>query len=471
MRTGTVTAAILALAITATVRGQTRQAQVDEIRHQIDALQRKLGNLESAQASPAQKVTQLGASRHQRGEPTLIVRVYDLSDLFAIAPAYAAAIGNDIGLSPRALFPEAAVAHSGGGTPAGAMGGMGGMGMFAIANEPLLAQAGGGRGAGGQAASADVAASAKTSIQALINAITSTIDPDSWEELSGPGSIARIGTSLIIRNDAGVHDQIDALFTLLRHKWGTLRTVSVTAWWLPVADAQLAKLLPGNGKGKTGVEEIEAYGIVDEAAWKEFIAVEAPADRKGTAADRAVITCYNGQTVSATSGGEEGIVNDIEPILTHGTNDEPVGRVAYRPTITPIQEGTSLQITPLVSSSGKFVMLDVHSRVAIREAAPAARRQAARDDDQGPAAIVGALDRPRLVTQRLATTLRAPFDRVMLVGGMTFAAMPQGKDPPLYLFLRATVQELKDDARKAEAVEPVVPEKEKLPEGENEAAR
>src|SRR5262249_21990399 len=155
MRTSIVIAAVLALAIATGVRAQSRQTQVDDIRQQIDALQRRLGGLESAQASPAQKVTQLGASRHQRGEPTLIVRVYDLSDLFAIAPAYAAAIGNDLGLAPRALFPEAAASHSGASTLAGA-GGMGGMGMFAIANEPLLAQAAGGRGPGGQAASADV---------------------------------------------------------------------------------------------------------------------------------------------------------------------------------------------------------------------------------------------------------------------------------------------------------------------------
>ena len=87
------------------------------------------------------------------------------------------------------------------------------------------------------------------------------------------------------------------------------------------------------------------------------------------------------------------------------------------------------------------------------------------------AAIIGALDRPRLVTQRLATTLRAPFDRVMLVGGMTFAARPQGNDPPLYLFLRATVQELKDDTKRAEAVEPVEPRKADPEEVENEAAR
>ena len=50
------------------------------------------------------------------GEPTLIVRVYDLSDLFSIAPAYASVIGNDLGLAPRSLFPEAAVPHTGGQT-------------------------------------------------------------------------------------------------------------------------------------------------------------------------------------------------------------------------------------------------------------------------------------------------------------------------------------------------------------------
>jgi hypothetical protein len=215
------------------------------------------------------------------------------------------------------------------------------------------------------------------------------------------------------------------------------------------------------------VEGIEAYGVVDEAAWNEFVAGAVQAERKTGAADRAVITCYNGQTVSTTSGSEEGIINDIEPILFRGTNNEPQGRVAYRPTITPIQEGTSLQITPLVSASGHFVMLDVHSRVAARDAGAVPRRPAARDDE-GPGAIIGALDRPRLVTQHLATTLRAPVDRVMLVGGMTYAAKPQGNEPPLYLFLRATVQELRDDVRKAEAVEPAIP-KQQEPADQNEA--
>jgi hypothetical protein len=452
MRCHIIVAVVFSVMLTAQARGQNKPSQVDDVRRQIDALQKQLNHLEMVQASPAQKVAQLGASRHQRGEPTLIVRVYDLSELFSIAPAYAAAIGNDLGLSPRPVFPEAAIPHSAGGGAAG-MGGMGG-GLFAVGNEVLLAQAGGGRAASGPTASADVAASAKTSLQSLINAIETTIEPDSWESLSGPGSIARLGTSLIIRNDAGVHDQVDALFTLLRQKWGTLRTVSIGAWWLPLTEQQLAKLLPGNGKGQTGVEGIEAFGIVDPAAWQQLLEADARADKKTSGAWRAAITCYNGQTVSTTAGAEDGIVSDIEPIPARGADNQPEGRIAYRAMMTAIHEGASLQVAPLVSSSGKFVMLDVHSSVTTREPAPAGRRQAARDDDHGPSAVVAALDRPRLLTQRLATTLRAPIERVMLVGGMTVSAKPQGDEPTLYLFLKATVQELRDDARKAEAVKP-----------------
>lgn len=464
MRLGTLIAVILVIAVSSNARAQTRQAQVDDIRRNIDALQKQLNSLETGQVSATQKVAQLGASRHQRGEPTLIVRVYDLSDLFSIAPAYGATVGNNLGLPQRALFPESMAALHGGGASSpggmmgGGMGGMGGAGFFDVRHEPLLAQAGSGRAGSGHSATADVAASAKTSMQSLISAITSTIDPDSWEELSGPGSIARLGTSLIIRNDAAVHDQIDALFTLLRQKWRTLRTISVSAWWLPLTPTQVAGLLPGDGKGKTGVEGIDAFGIVDEAAWNRFLAADVQADKKA-GAYRAVVTCYNGQTVTTTSGVEDGVVMDLEPVPSQG----PRGSVAYRPTITPIHEGTALQITPLANATGRFVMLDVHSRVCVREPAAPVRRQPGRDDEHGPAAVIAALDRPRLITQHLATTLRTPVDRVMLIGGMTYTGVPAADDATLYLFLRTTVQELRDDVKQAAALEPAASADESAP--------
>jgi hypothetical protein len=51
----------------------------------------------------------------------------------------------------------------------------------------------------------------------------------------------------------------------------------------------------------------------------------------------------------------------------------------------------------------------------------------------------------------------------MLVGGMTFEAQPKAGEPNLYLFIKAIVQELRDDqpAAKPEAkpAEPVGPAK------------
>jgi hypothetical protein len=453
--------AVVWLVIPASIAlAQNQQSQVDEIRRQIEGLQKQLQAVEQGHPASSQKVTQLGASRHQRGEPTMIVRIYDLSDLFAIAPAYSATIGNNLGLPSRALFPEVhAAAQSAGGPPqSGMMGGMGGMGGGFFDVRTSLAQVGNNKGPGGNGAtpngagSTDVAASAKTSIGALMNAITSTIEPEGWEDASGSGSIARVGTSLIIRNDANVHEQIEALFASLRKKWRTLRTVSITAWWRPLTEAQLARLLPGDGKGQTGVKDIQAFGVVDAAAWRELLAADADDANEARKPNtyRAVISCYNGQTVAATSGVEDGIVQDIEPVAIVNREDRKDSHVAYRPTLSPIHEGVALQVTPVANSSGKFVMLDIHSQVTIREAA--APRE--NPDDSAPNQVAAALDRPRLMTQHLATTLRTPVDRVMLMGGMTFKSPQRADEPAMYLFMRTSVQELNDDISEARGAEP-----------------
>lgn len=450
MRFSSAFAVAVSLSFASICYGQAKPAQVEDLRRQIEAMKKQLDTLEAP--APSQKVTQIGGSRSRPVEANLVVRVYDLSDLFAIAPPYAAFIGDALGLSSRPIFPEAGDKNpsSGGGGMGGGFGGAGGGAGFFNVRQGQPAQAG------------EVAASAKTSIEELIDSIQKTIAPDSWNTVGGPASVARLGTSLIISADANSHDQIEALFTLLRQRWGTLRTVSINAWWLWLNDQQLAKLLPGNGKGDTGVEGIKAFGVVEEALWQQFFAPQADGNKPASGAYRAVITCYNGQTVNSTSGAEQGVVNEIEPVLTQGGDDKPQGRIGYRPTVTPIQEGTALQITPLVNTSGKFVVLDVHSRVAVREPSAKEKRRAAQDDDPSPLAVIGALDRPRLLTQRLATTLRIPVDRVMLIGGMPLSAKPQPGDPTLYLFVRATIQELRDDAKPA-AVEPVQEKDKKVP--------
>jgi hypothetical protein len=112
-----------------------------------------------------------------------------------------------------------------------------------------------------------------------------------------------------------------------------------------------------------------------------------------------------------------------------------------------IQEGAVLQITPTASTSGRYVVLDVHSRVSqVRE------REIERGAEPNPIAAlpIPAIDRPLLMNQRLSTTLRIPVGQPALVGGMTFESEPGPGEPNLYLFVEATVQELKDTS---EAVE------------------
>src|SRR6185369_15769207 len=52
----------------------------------------------------------------------------------------------------------------------------------------------------------------------LIELITTTIDPDSWDDVGGPGSIAEFATnlSLVISQTQEVHEKIDRLLAQLR---------------------------------------------------------------------------------------------------------------------------------------------------------------------------------------------------------------------------------------------------------------
>ncbi len=136
---------------------------------------------------------------------------------------------------------------------------------------------------------------------------------------------------------------------------------------------------------------------------------------------------------------------------------EPV--VAYQPSTTIVQEGAALEITPISNTSGKFVVLDVHSQVTeLLASPPAARARAAEDGAAGglagPAEIIAALERQRLSIQQLATTLRVPVDEVMLIGGMTSDSPPDAERPNLFMFVKVTVQELRDDRESREMPAP-----------------
>lgn len=417
---------------------------VDAIKKQIAALQQQVAEMESATVS--RNVTQIGSSRlrgmSRRGD--LVVRIYDLGDLFAVAPTYIASSPGDLDESQAMpLFTH--VPRGAGG------GGFGGGGFFSTpstiqSSSAATAPIGQFGGEGAQNA-------LPTVTQAdLIKTIKKTIAPDIWEEAGGPATIATLGNAYVISADEDTHQQIDGLLNLFRNKWGTLRTVSLRAYWVWLTDDELDGLLikkPANGKAAK-----HAFGLVDDAKWPAVLKRE-----NGKRGKRATITCYNGQTVSTVSGNEQLVVKNIRPVLLKGDDDTPQGRVAYRTQMGSLLDGVALQVTPIANVAGDVVLLDVHSRVGI-VSMPAKQMQKVEEVNENgptPADLVSVIDRPESAVSKLETTIRAPIDRMMLVGGMSFN---QGDDSAsdLYLFVKVAVQELRSDEPEAETPKDPQPE-------------
>lgn len=470
--------------IPSTLLAQTNP-DTERLRQQVQLLQDQLNALDAAnRAAATPKVTQLGTTSNPRSkEPQLILRMYDLSDLFAIAPPYPAYFAPELGGGGGPAFPSVGGTQSiglngasggagswgmgGGGMGMGGMGGMGGGGgyFFNVHDRPAGSPPGATKpteapkkrlpaeGAhalyqnGGDSSSASLGA--RTSLEDLMEAVTTSVSPQSWDTVGGQQSISRVGNVLLVNADESSHDKIDALVGQFRKRWGTLRTIAVQAWWLWLSDEQLAALIPDDREAP--------FGPVEAKPWQQLMEQLRAPDRKGPLGYRASITSYNGQTVNTISEGQSLAITSLDPVGLDGflgnpvdVKEKPVGRVAYRPTMTNLKEGTVLQVTPLANLSGKIVVLDVHSRVAKL----AESRMAAAGDARPAEAAAGpptAIDRPRMLTQRLSTTLRVPVGRPTLVGGMSFEG--QAAPSTLYLFVRVSVQELRDDVKPGEKAE------------------
>ena len=427
------------------------QDNLQQLKQQIANLQQQLDAMESA--PPAKRnVTQIGASRTRKVESGLVVRIYDLGDLYAIAPPYSAQLSSDLMPGSRSsLFDTTPLGNTSG--MGGGMGGMGG-GMFRVPPSVVttLGAATTGQVSGG-------AGTVKSSQDELMGVIRETISPELWRE--GGGKITKLGNAFVISADDDAHQQIESLLNLFRARWGTLRTISVRGWWISLAPAELRTLLDEPTE-KVTPDGPPVFGVIGEKAWQDILRIwEQPA---GNGAHQiryqATLTCYNGQTVNSLSGTQSLAVSTMNAVAIDGDTGEKLGQLGYQPQMAVVQEGLAFQITPITNISGKTVLLDVHSRLVLPtgedESRPADKKrtiEAVLPDD-----VVRPVDRRRLNIHRFSTTSRVPADRPYLVGGMSLpAAETEGLQ--LYLFVKVSVQELRNDlepaAKPAPAVAPV----------------
>jgi pyruvoyl-dependent arginine decarboxylase (PvlArgDC) len=355
------------------------------------------------------------------------------------------------------VFPYVAEAGaSGAGAGGGGGFGGGGGGLFAVPNLPGFEKPASIRGDQpstlhqGSGASGAPAANLRTSMDSLIETITTTIDPEGWADVGGKSSISPVGSSLLISTTPETHAKLTALIDIFRQRWGSLRTISVQAHWLWLTPQQVDEALTQAKAGDGNISQVSLNSVSPDN-WKKLLAIGG--EKGAPNGYHAIVTCYNGQTVAAQAGTQRLVVTGINPVVGSGEKTA----IGYAPMTRSIHEGATLQITPLATRHVKYVVLDVHSRVNLLPAAlQRLEEKVEKVVENDPKRVVEAMDRTVLQSQRLETTLRLPVGQPTLIGGMTFAGA-EGKNGNLYLFITAKVQELRDD--EPAVTTPTTPEK------------
>lgn len=340
-----------------------------------------------------------------------IVRIYRVTDLVLPAPNYpyrgtflpGMAAGSANQSSGGGMMGGGMMGGMGGGMIGGQGGGMGGMGggMFQVPD--YLAQAGGGGDASsGMPASFPAAGDGAMGIDMvrLVKAITNIVEPSTWDEVGGPGTIEPIGGALAIRQSPAVHFKIQEFLDALKRESGALRMVTVEARWLSLDKEQTARLT-ATPQGKLPA----ATGSAIEPA-----ALAALPPETERYAGR--ITCFNGQTVHIISGRIETVIGGLIPVVGGASG------VGYQPVMLAPHLGVLLRITPSALPSGDGMLVDLHSSVTRWEKASKAAHIGTSPTSDTSIDV----DRINVTAQQFATSLRVPLDKPVLVGGITFPA-------------------------------------------------
>jgi hypothetical protein len=323
----------------------------------------------------------------------------------------------------------------GGNFSVGMGGGMGGGGVGS-----QVAMGGGtgmSQGTGFLAPPCDLTASAD--FDSLIEAITSTIAPATWDEVGGPGSIVAFESSLslIISQTRQVHRQIEALLEGLRDRRRDVPTVVIDAHWL-LLDAEGLDALMGEVPRGAGRLAVDSKRL-------DQLARSVPGVRGRT-------TCASGTSTYLVAGQRRSQITSAIPVVGSG--------IGYQPVISIPNVGVLLEVRPVVDSDSRTATLEVQSvvtrwgeqpsSVTVGAESPEAEvKELGHENESTRVPASGAsttVDRPNIAAQELAASLRVPLGQPMLVGGMTLVPdgdvgemSPDGERKQLYLVVETSV--------------------------------
>lgn len=248
----------------------------------------------------------------------------------------------------------------------------------------------------------------------ILKVIVDTVAPETWRDNGGNvGSVRLMSGLLIVSQTPDNQKLIQALFSQLREE--SSHMVTVVARWVLLDSAQLEQYAQPlkQAEGTAAIETIN-LGALEKAN----VALKY----------RAQITCFNGQTVHLTSGRARTVVTGLEALVGQGG-------AAYQPDASAVQDGISLQLTPMLPVGSPTALVEIDNVVSswngLAPAPPAPTSQPT--NMEAP----GTLDRVDIAVQHLHTTVAVPVGKPILVGGLSMPSQgdTDATDKQMYLVI------------------------------------
>jgi len=368
----------------------------------------------------------------------LVLRVYPVADLVQAIPDFPftggqlPTVGTNQALTPT---PAAGGAFGGGG-------GGGGGGFFSVPDPAtVVASAAAGQIVGVQATHQN---RPRFTIQDLQAAIYATVTPDAWVDMGGEAVCKELGTMLVIRQRPTAHQEIEQLLASVRQEGGVARPITVDAIWLALDSQQLASLFVNDAAGEN------SPALVDPKVLSTL------AEQSHTYRGR--INCFSDQTVHLVAGERRTVVTgatstigfsaagymlqtaipNIGILLETRTSLIPQGDAAIvhvLSTITRWQGETEpLEVSSVIGPEGAAASPSIPS------SPQAAATQPRRSGTVSTFGLVTAtIDRVRIGTHEMKTSVRLPLGKPVLVGGLSSSDMhvdEKHDEKQIYLMLK-----------------------------------
>jgi hypothetical protein len=276
----------------------------------------------------------------------------------------------------------------------------------------------------------------KASPSDIIDVVETIVAPTTWDSVGGPGSCVFFGRTLVINQTIHVHEGIQNLLDAMRVELRGAATIVMDIRFLLLDSEGLSELEGPEGGNDRLVVNSEALDRMTR---------ELPSYRGRLA-------CFGGQKVHIASGDRRTVIKGAIPVVGSG--------IGYQPVVSIPNVGVLLEICPSIISDTETAMLDIQSTVTgwrdpelplrVGGGYPASQKV-----EPGSGEIVNepggessvSVDRVTMPTHQLATTLRVPLDKPVLVGGLTLApnggaepkSSEKGEQKQLYLFVATSV--------------------------------